>query len=553
MEAADTLADSDYHDASLDTLADSDSHDASLAPTTTILRSVAIAQPFHPLLTKFYGIRREDLPFHAEENILYDIAINAAGRISSIDVAVPIDDAPVKVNEKFFGAGFVVFPGLIDSMIRPFTLSADEEGSALLALAHGVTAVRAVGSNTSTASMSINHISPRVFYTGRELDGVSPARIGAQVCIDANAAQFAADARVQEGACAIALGPNLTVEARAAAIQVATIAGLSTVGQGSSVIDTLYLSDARQGIPWGGSPGMFETWLKAMAEGGGVMEGGQSGLMIATPALTPLFHLAHESGVADANSGKIPLPSSLDFAPCNCAVDILVSPCPGLGGGAGGLRNHCCSMRYARAILPTHITQVAWGALSPGSKRVQPLLPFGRSITDGARSAAPAAFNAAFNTISRLTLSGTVAIHAGSDAGSLNVCPGAGLHTELFLLSAAGLGDDFALASATVLPACSLSTLPRFAASGGGSKLAYLGFVVPGALADLVIARADPRFDLKGALSSIVATVTAGRVYTAEDLDERIRAYASLSDESLAAKALPIVAPLLRKIMSWWG
>ena len=539
-----------------------------------ILRNVSICQPWSPILERLYGLRREDLPFIAEEGLNYDITISN-GRISRIDVAASVaGDVPHSINRSFGSESpAFIFPGLIDSLTRPFTLTADEIGSGLLTLAHGVTTIRSVSgdgiaaSETATAIATGQRIGPRSFYTGRELDGPSPARIGAQACASPKAAQKAAETRVSEGASYIAIGPYLTGESLVNVLQIAKEKGLKTVGYGNGVTESLHLSDTVEirGTPWGGAPTEFENYLKALNDGTVTTTESTVVGHIATPALTPLFHLAHESNSADLNEGKIVLPSTIILSECQCNTmgSALPSPCPSLRlTSSNGIMPHCCSSRLARAWLPAHITKVAWGDISGTQCRVQPLLPYGRSISQDIRNIAPGAFHGALRVINTLNKNGAV-IHAGSDSGSAHVLPGLGLHTELLLLSAAGLGDEGALASATILPACALATLPRFqkqsqtsltslSSSITTSKLAWLGFIVPGALADFVISRADPRSNLSQSLSTIIATVAAGQIFTAEDLDTRIRAHSTINSDSLASNALPLVAPLLRVAMNWW-
>jgi len=78
------------------------------------------------------------------------------------------------------------------------------------------------------------------------------------------------------------------------------------------------------------------------------------------------------------------------------------------------------------------------------------------------------------------------------------------------------------------------------------SRLAWLGFLVEGGLADMVISRVDPRGDLCGALDSLVAVVAAGRVYYMEDLNEKLLVEWSAKDENLSSQITQSLAPFLQ-------
>lgn len=104
-----------------------------------------------------------------------------------------------------------------------------------------------------------------------------------------------------------------------------------------------------------------------------------------------------------------------------------------------------------------------------------------------------------------------VGILAGTDAGSVLVYPGFGLHEELRrLVEDARLSPRDALFSATVGPA-------RFARLDG-----RLGTLSRGKIADIVLLDADPLTDIRNT-RRIFAVVQAGRLFTRADLDELLR------------------------------
>jgi imidazolonepropionase-like amidohydrolase len=104
-----------------------------------------------------------------------------------------------------------------------------------------------------------------------------------------------------------------------------------------------------------------------------------------------------------------------------------------------------------------------------------------------------------------------VTILAGTDAGSVLVYPGFGLHEELRrLVEDARLSPRDALWSATLGPA-------RFARLDD-----RLGTLAAGKIADILLLDADPLSDIRNT-RRIFAVVQAGRLFTRAELDELLR------------------------------
>jgi len=131
-----------------------------------------------------------------------------------------------------------------------------------------------------------------------------------------------------------------------------------------------------------------------------------------------------------------------------------------------------------------------------------------------------------------------VPIHTGTDANAPNVVPGASLHRELALLVEAGLKPDQALAAST-------RTSPAFLGRENAGQLR------PGARADLILLRADPREDID-ALADITAVIAGGRFFTREDLEARIARYqAHYESWPYRFVLMPLLRTALFVIVEW--
>ena len=112
-----------------------------------------------------------------------------------------------------------------------------------------------------------------------------------------------------------------------------------------------------------------------------------------------------------------------------------------------------------------------------------------------------------------------VPLLAGTDTpAGVDVIPGVSLHRELARFVDAGLTPLAALQTATINPA-------RFL-----GRLADLGSVEPGKLADLVVLDRDPLLDIAGT-RAIAAVVAAGRAYSRDELDALLRDIAAAAQQ----------------------
>jgi len=125
-----------------------------------------------------------------------------------------------------------------------------------------------------------------------------------------------------------------------------------------------------------------------------------------------------------------------------------------------------------------------------------------------------------------------VQLHAGTDTLMPYVAPGSSLHGELAELVAAGLAPE---------------EVWRIATRDAGRSLGMpgLGTLVPGAPADLVFLRADPRGDLS-ALSRIEAVVADGRLYRRADFEEALARYDAHFHGRVYDSVMGVVVSLLQ-------
>ena len=109
----------------------------------------------------------------------------------------------------------------------------------------------------------------------------------------------------------------------------------------------------------------------------------------------------------------------------------------------------------------------------------------------------------------RRLVDGGATIQAGSDTPHPFVVPGASLHHEMRLLSQAGMSFSEVWDAATKVP-------------GEFLPLERLGTLKPGAPADILLFREDPRKNLN-ALDSLEIVIASGRVYHVSELRQRLQ------------------------------
>ncbi|MGH7860507.1 MAG: amidohydrolase family protein, partial [Candidatus Binatia bacterium] len=151
----------------------------------------------------------------------------------------------------------------------------------------------------------------------------------------------------------------------------------------------------------------------------------------------------------------------------------------------------------ARA-LPRYHRELFWDPTRPWNRTAKDEAALGDALRQMKR------------VVRRLHESGAT-IHAGSDALNPFVVPGASLHDELGHLVDSGLSTEAAWAAAT-----------RAAAESLGET--GLGKIREGAHADFLVFREDPTQTL-GALVTLEAVVSRGRLHTVEELERELARY----------------------------
>ena len=517
-----------------------------------------------------YGLTQSDLPYFPE-GMRCDIFVSEEGKISKIvksSLTVPAEDSrEVDLN------GAYVMPGLIDSHVHhpPGNTS---KLFRLLHLLHGVTSTRElagapahIGPQKEAIAVEQGSLcGPRSFYVGQALDGANVAVLGSAKVRTVEAAEKEVSRRHKNGCFGVKVFNNIDSEVLNAVVNRAEERGLAVIGHcpQSTTVESSGIHDVQHltGVPempsgaWGDDKAAFQAWLKAWECVDEVRirqlsEHARRVGQVHTPTLALYYHSLHESEEI-VNGGISTESLGISVGHCKECGSSQRSPVPCWGSESPSLAPHCCTVSYAKEFLPRFMYECVW-------KPESLLEPYYRCMCTKVRNLFPQAFPRMLYAVQKLHENGVI-LHAGSDCITPYVIPGRALHEELMLFQQAGMNNVEAFASATSLPGTFLSTLGRYQAneqndgriqkriSQDQSKLKWLGFIVEGAPADLIVSASDPRVNLPAALSNLQYVICGGRCYAIDDIKRRVQAFIPWCQSNLTNSILPVVAKPLRMV-----
>ncbi len=397
-------------------------------------------------------------------------------------------------------SGLFLLPGLADThlhMPMMFSLPGDQEYTALLLLAHGVTSARLLGGTSAAEVASLRARidrgeipGPRISTCGLIIDGQDPVIPGQASVANAQQARELVDRLADEGVDCIKAYDKLSLESVVALREAAHARGLPAVGhtpqdvalEDARLDDTQHLRGVHPPFLDEGRvyPEYLRPWLRMdEARLQHVIEVSREHGMAYTPTL-----VAVES-----------MPRARDWATWSASATM--------------------------QAWPSHLRE----AIFSGEIGLNP----GRFMSDEQAEMLRKAFATMQRTTRALHDAG-VRLHTGTDANAPNVVPGFSLHRELSLWVDAGIPAEATLAAATLR---SPETLGRVDPDRSAFD--------PGQPADFALFAEDPTRDI-AALSSLVAVVADGRLYRRAELDARLARHAA-HYESASYRAF-VVAPL---------
>jgi len=432
----------------------------------------------------------EGLPPSPPTGSVEQVTLIVPGRERQVGVTLKLSDGHIVSVQKPSGqtstgantnyAGHYVIPGLVDMHAHwpAFSLRNEHDLYSFLHLYHGVTTVRIAAemqpgaSNQQRARIQQRDIAgPDIVSCGYFVDGAPPVWAAAKVITDPAEAPALVREIASEGYDCIKVYDKLSEEAVVAVREAAHQQGLPVIGHlpEKARIEVALIDDMQH------MRGFHPPWPDQWPQ-------------------YPLFMSKWEE-LDDSRSQHIidtALRHNLAVTPTLVTIDRLVQ-----------------SEHYRQMIkepgyhmLPTYYREAFWN--------VDGGINAARFISAEQMAMVKRVLGRQKNMVKRLSDAG-VRLHTGTDTPAPAVVPGAALHRELELFVEAGLSPEQALAAATTTPSDSLAGKP-------------VQLLAPGSPADFIILREDPTKDLQ-ALDSIVAVVKEGRLYSREQLDEKISAY----------------------------
>lgn len=389
-------------------------------------------------------------------------------------------------------SGLYVMPGLVDMHVHypPAVAIGQTELWGVLFLAHGVTSVRETGSidgrifGTRDAIRQGRLPGPRIFSCGEILDGDPPSFPTNRIVRTPAEGRAAVREAAARGATCVKVYNLLAADVLREVRRTAHALGLSLVGHKPHAVT------------------LEEAGIDDLQHGTGAPR--------IDPALTGRLDFRLEDWQS-VDAARIEAVVSHALANGTAHTLALVNPRQRLRLLEPGLPDDDSGLRHLPRFWVTLWSSI-WSA------------PF--EAGDARRRALHEDFRRRSADLALALHRAGATLHAGTDTLMPYVAPGSSLWGELDEWVRIGIDPEAALARATRID-------PRFV---GGTRL---GRIEPGAPADLVFLRRDPRRDLD-ALRSVEAVLADGRLYTREDLDR-----------ALARLDFHFQGTLYRTVMEW--
>ncbi len=399
-----------------------------------------------------------------------------AGRISSVEAAFGS-------GGEFSGA--YVVPGLVDTHLHMpigISLPGDQEYTALLLLANGVTSARLLGGTSAAVTADLRDRidsgeipGPRLFTCGPIIDGPDRYVAGNDADSVSNAEQARAlvGRLASEGVDCIKVYDRLNLESVTALREAAHSHGLPVVGHTPQdvTLEAARLDDVQH---LRGVHPPFED------EGRTYPEYVRPWLRMDDARFDHVLAVSREH--------------DMTYTPTMVAVESMVR------ARKWDEWSHSPAMR----AWPSHLRDAVFSA----EVGVNP----GRFMSDEQVEMVRTAFATMRRTAVRLHEAG-VPLHTGTDANVPNVVPGHSLRREVELWVESGISPDDALYASGIRSAAALGVV-----DADRSRFS------PGQPADFAIFSEDPTRDI-AALDTLLAVVADGRLYRRQDLDERLARY----------------------------
>ena len=400
-------------------------------------------------------------------------------------------------SDPFDATGLFVIPGLWDMHVHAFWTLTSPERMFPLFIANGVTGIRDMGSplpldvlRSFRDRYEQEQRAPRIVMAGKLLDGDPPVWPGSLIARNSEEARKAVETVRQSGFDLVKVYSRLSREGYAAAAKSARALGLPLVGHVPISISAFEAARARQH-----SIEHLSELLLACSPQGDILRQelldapqGKARDAVRRAQVTRLVE-TFDKNKAEALARAFRKFDVWQVPTLHAQRTYAYPP-------LGGFSAEAWSRYFPKSTIDGYTSRL--GAFREG-KTEEELVAQTRS------------YDRELELI-RIMIAAGVRFLAGTDAELFHAA-GFGLHRELELLAAAGLGAAGALRAATINPAYSLGRTKDF------------GSVRTGRMADLVLLEANPLDDIRNS-QRIRAVVLKGHLYKRQELDTILEAVA---------------------------